>query len=118
MKAVEILDRIEAYFDRNHNLFIRFGGLFAMLFFFLYVPFTIHFESMDKLEAEQERNIFLMAQMEDMNTRMEFLELSYGDEFGFDRASNNLTATSEATDLISAKKVNANDDYYEMALAA
>jgi len=77
MKAVEILDRIEAYFDRNHNLFIRFGGLFAALFFFLYVPFTIHFESMDKLEAEQERNIFLMAQMEDMNSRMEFLELSY-----------------------------------------
>lgn len=77
MKAVEILDRIEAYFDRNHNLFIRFGGLFAMLFFFLYVPFTIHFESMDKLKAEQERNIFLMAQMKDMNTRMEFLELSY-----------------------------------------
>ncbi len=77
MKAVEILDRIEAYFDRNHNLFIRFGGLFAMLFFFLYVPFTIHFESMDKLEAEQERNIFLIAQIDDMNTRMEFLELSY-----------------------------------------
>jgi len=36
----------------------------------------------------------------------------------FDGASNNQTATSEATDLISAKKVNANDDYYEMALAA
>lgn len=42
----------------------------------------------------------------------------YGDEFGFDRASNNLTATSEATDLISAKLVNANDDVYDMALAA
>lgn len=77
MKAVQILDRIEAYFDRNHNLFIKFGGLFAALFFFLYVPFTMHFETMDKLEAEQERNIFLMAQMEDMNSRMEFLELSY-----------------------------------------
>jgi hypothetical protein len=44
--------------------------------------------------------------------------LSDGDEFGFDRASNNLRATSEATDLISAKLVNANDDVYNMALAA
>jgi hypothetical protein len=35
-----------------------------------------------------------------------------------DRASNKPTATSEATDLISANKVNANDDVYEMALAA
>jgi hypothetical protein len=42
----------------------------------------------------------------------------YGDEFGFDRASNNLTATSEATDLISANKVNANDDVYDLPLAA
>ena len=37
---------------------------------------------------------------------------------GFDRASNKPTATSEATDLISAKNVNANDASYEMALAA
>jgi len=37
---------------------------------------------------------------------------------GFDGASNKPTATSEATDLISAKQVNANDDVYEMALAA
>ena len=36
----------------------------------------------------------------------------------FDRVNNNLRATSEATDLISAKKVNANDDVYDMALAA
>jgi spore germination cell wall hydrolase CwlJ-like protein len=77
MKAVETFNRIEAYFDRNHNLFIKFGGLFAALFFFLYVPFAMHFQTMHKLEAEQERNIFLMAQMDDMNSRMEFLELSY-----------------------------------------
>lgn len=36
----------------------------------------------------------------------------------FDRASNNLKATSEATDLISAKTINANDDVYAMELAA
>jgi hypothetical protein len=37
---------------------------------------------------------------------------------GFDGAYNNLTATSEATDLISANQVNANDEVYDMALAA
>ena len=37
---------------------------------------------------------------------------------GFDGASNNLRATSEATDLISAKTVTANDSNYDMALAA
>ena len=38
---------------------------------------------------------------------------------GFDGASNKPTATSEATDLISAKTVNANDDSFTpMALAA
>jgi hypothetical protein len=40
----------------------------------------------------------------------------FGDEFGFDRASNKPTATSEATDLISAKTVNANDAYYDQEL--
>jgi spore germination cell wall hydrolase CwlJ-like protein len=77
MKAVEIFNRIEAYFDRNHNLFIKFGGLFAALFFFLYVPFAMHFQTMHRLEAEQERNVYLLSQMEDMNHRMEFLELSF-----------------------------------------
>jgi hypothetical protein len=36
----------------------------------------------------------------------------------FDRVSNNLEATSEATDLISAKNVTANDSNYHQALAA
>ncbi len=35
---------------------------------------------------------------------------------GFDRASNKPTATSEATDLISAKNVNANDASYDQEL--
>lgn len=77
MKAVEILDRIEAYFDRNHNLFIKFGSLFVTVFFVLYVPFTMHSITVKALEAEQEKNLFLVAQMDDMSNRMEFLELSY-----------------------------------------
>ena len=37
---------------------------------------------------------------------------------GFDGASNNLRATSEVTDLISTKTVNANDSNYDVRLAA
>ena len=45
---------------------------------------------------------------------------NYGGVFGFDRASNNLKATREATDAISAKTIiAANDDYFgDIALAA
>lgn len=77
MKAVEIFSKVESYFHRNHDLFIKFGGLFAALFLFIYVPIRMHTLTMQQLEAEQERNVYLLAQMEDMNHRMEFLELSF-----------------------------------------
>jgi hypothetical protein len=55
----------------------------------------------------------------DEHDRERYQVFFYGDEYGFDRASNKPTATSEATDLISAKNVNANDDSFTpMALAA
>lgn len=77
MKAVQILDNVEKYFDKNHNLFIKFGSLFAGIFFLLYVPLTMHFRMVDKLDDERRVNTFLLAEMDDMNNRMEFLELSY-----------------------------------------
>lgn len=77
MKAVQVLDRIEAYFDKNHNLFLRFGGLFAFVFFTVYVPYTIYFDVMDRVKAQQDANYLLLAEIDDMGNRMQFLELSY-----------------------------------------
>lgn len=77
MNAVEILHRIEAYFDKNHNLFLRFGGLFALVFFTLYVPYSIYFATMERVEVQQRANFLLVAELSDMDNRMEFLELSY-----------------------------------------
>ena len=77
MKAVETLHRIEAYFDKNHNLFLRFGGLFALVFFTLYVPYSIYFATMERVEVQQRANFLLVAELSDMDNRMEFLELSY-----------------------------------------
>ena len=77
MNAVQVLHRIENYFDRNHNLFIKFGGLFALIFFTLYVPYNMVNTMQDKLEAQQSVNLTLASELQEMSTRMEFLELSY-----------------------------------------
>ena len=77
MNAVDILCNVEKYFDRNHNLFCKWGGLFALIFFGLYVPFNVHSRGLAQLEQQQEANVLLTSQMEEMNHRMEFLELSF-----------------------------------------
>jgi len=77
MNAVEILHSIERYFDRNHNFFMLWGSLFAAVFFGLYVPYNIYHRAMYQLEMQMEANVLLTSQLQDMNNRMEFLELSY-----------------------------------------
>ena len=77
MNAVTILRNVENYFDRNHNFFMLWGGLFAAVFFGLFVPFDMYNRAAVKLEHQQQLNNLLVYQIQDMNTRMEFLELSY-----------------------------------------
>ena len=77
MNAVDILRNVENYFDRKHDFFMLWGGLLAVLFFGLFVPYDMHYRTMQKLEQEREANILLAAQIQDMSNRMEFLELSY-----------------------------------------
>ena len=77
MNAVDILCNVEKYFDRNHNFFMLWGGLFAALFFGLFVPYEIYHRTMQQLELEREANVLLTSQMKEMNHRIEFLELSY-----------------------------------------
>ena len=77
MNAVDILRNVENYFDRNHNFFMLWGGLFAALFFGLFVPYNMYSRAMVQLETQQNANVILATQILDMNTRMEFLELSF-----------------------------------------
>jgi len=77
MNAVNILRNVENYFDRNHNFYMLWGGLFAALFFGLFVPYNMYSRAMVQLETQQNANVILAAQILDMNTRMEFLELSF-----------------------------------------
>ena len=77
MNAVDILRNVEKYFDRNHNLFCRWGGLFAMFFFTLYVPFSMVNMMQNKLDAQQIANGVLQSELETLNHKVEFLNLSY-----------------------------------------
>lgn len=77
MNAVDVLTRIEKYFDRNHSLFCMWGGLFALIFFVLYVPFSMVSIVQNKLEAQQTANIILQSELETLNHKVEFLNLSY-----------------------------------------
>ena len=77
MNAVDILRNVENYFDRNHNFFMLWGGLFAALFFGLFVPYDMHHRTMQQLEQQLQTNVLLANQIDEMSNRMEFLELSY-----------------------------------------
>ena len=77
MNAVDILRNVENYFDRNHNFFIMWGGLFCLIFFGLFVPYDMQYRTMQKLKQQQQINTLLTTQLQDMSSRMEFLELSY-----------------------------------------
>ena len=77
MNAVTILRNVENYFDRNHNFFMLWGGLFATVFFGLFVPFDLYNRAVVKLEQQQQINDALVHRIQYMNNRMEFLELSY-----------------------------------------
>ena len=77
MNAVDILCNVEKYFDRNHNLFCMWGGLFALLFFTLYVPFSMVNMMQDKVDAHLTANTLLQSELETLSHKVEFLNLSY-----------------------------------------
>lgn len=77
MNAVNILVNIENFFDRNHNFFCLWGGLFVVLFFGLYVPYNMYFRAVEHIKHQEMANAVLVTQIQEMSNRMEFLELSY-----------------------------------------
>ena len=77
MNAVNILRNVENFFDRNHNLFIRFGGLFAFIFFTMYIPATVQNRAMQQYEAQQATSIALASELDLLSHQVEFLNLSF-----------------------------------------
>ena len=77
MNAVNTLRNVENFFDRNHNSFIRFGGLFALIFFTLYVPYNLQHRAMQQYEAQQATNVMLASELDLLSHQVEFLNLSF-----------------------------------------
>ena len=77
MNAVTILRNVENYFDRNHNLFIKFGGLFAMIFFTMFVPYNLQYRALQKYEAEQATTAALSSEIDTLSNQVEFLNFSF-----------------------------------------
>ena len=67
------VDKIDAYFDRTRNLWIRFFGLFTFLLLALYIPAQLTSQINQKEQKYQE----LVDEMEEMKTRMSFYQLSF-----------------------------------------
>jgi spore germination cell wall hydrolase CwlJ-like protein len=84
MNAVDILHNVENYFDRNHNLFCKWGGLFALIFFGIFIPYRmLAIQGADlnsKLSAYEQQNTMLTTQVDLMSREMEFLRLSYDEK--------------------------------------
>jgi spore germination cell wall hydrolase CwlJ-like protein len=84
MNAVDILHNIEKYFDRNHNLFCMWGGLFSLIFFGIFIPYRmLAIQEADltaQLSAYQTQNSYLASQVNDMSHEMKFLQLSYDEK--------------------------------------
>ena len=84
MNAVDILHNVEKYFDRNHNLFCMWGGLFSLIFFGIFIPYrmlAIQEANLNaQLSAYQTQNSYLATQVNDMSHEMKFLKLSYDEK--------------------------------------
>ena len=77
MKAVNTLHKIEKFFDRNHNLFIKFGGFFVFCFLILYVPMNIVVTMQNKINGQNIIEDSLRSQIKYMDNEMFFYRLSY-----------------------------------------
>jgi spore germination cell wall hydrolase CwlJ-like protein len=84
MNAVDILRNVENYFDRNHNLFCMWGGLFSLIFFGIFIPYRMlaiqEANLTAQLSAYQMQNSYLATQVNDMSHEMKFLQLSYDEK--------------------------------------
>lgn len=81
MNAVKMLDKVEDFFNRNHNLLIKFGGLFAFIFLGIFVPYDmireINKDLSVQIESYKDQNVDLTTQVNDMSKELKFLRLNY-----------------------------------------
>ena len=67
------VDKLDAYFDRTRDLWVRFFGLFAFILVSLYIPAQLTSQINQKDQQYQK----LLVEMNDLKTRMSFYQLSF-----------------------------------------
>ena len=65
---------VEEFFDKRHNVLIRFGGLFTALFLSVYVPVQAHFDSQEMLEDKTQQIEMLQEQLEQKETEIVIMD--------------------------------------------
>jgi spore germination cell wall hydrolase CwlJ-like protein len=61
---------VEEFFDKRHNVLIKFGGLFSALFLSVYVPVQAHFDSQEMLQEKTEQIEVLQEQLQEKQTEI------------------------------------------------
>ena len=84
MNAVNVLLAIQNYFEQHHNLFLRIGSIFFILFFCLYVPYNLlerqNEEFTSVIFAYENKNKELIQQINRMSREVKQLRLSYDEK--------------------------------------
>lgn len=71
------MNAVQNYVDKHHTLLCKFGGLAAIIFLTIFVPFNIITESNKKIEKQQQENYMLISEINDMKNNMSFYKEAY-----------------------------------------
>ena len=76
---------VQEYINRNHNVILRFGGLFAFIFFVVFVPLHIQQDLNDKLSDQIIENRELREELAQANKNMVVYKAVYAKQSSVQR---------------------------------
>lgn len=65
---------VEDFFDKRHNVFIKFGAVFAIIFFTIYVPAQSHFRSQEQIEQHKAEIVSLQGELQNKKLEIQLKE--------------------------------------------
>jgi spore germination cell wall hydrolase CwlJ-like protein len=71
------MNAVQKFVDQYHDFILKVGGLFAFIFFAIYVPMSSHLKAEDTLNHQMIVNTRLVEEMSYMHNEMAFFQLSY-----------------------------------------
>lgn len=68
---------VQNYFDKNHNFFLKFGGLFCFTFLIVVVPSMQYVSMKNEISKQREVNQELVAHISEMDEQMKTYKVAY-----------------------------------------